>query len=135
MCHEKCTGTDVTLFRESIICLRPGDRGSGPAYRQFTSASRGNRRGGESDRSSLLFPFRRPKEGWTMETRLVDWKAAWEGGRLSASYRWPMDKTRCLRETISFLVWPRHRVSLRFCLSRPFGFLNGAPVSSAMIRL
>jgi hypothetical protein len=36
MCYEICTGTDVTLFRESILRLRPGDGGSGPAYRQFS---------------------------------------------------------------------------------------------------
>ena len=36
MCYEICTGTDVTLFRESILRLRRGDWGSGLAYRQFS---------------------------------------------------------------------------------------------------
>jgi len=36
MCYEICTGTDVALFRESILRLRPSDGGNGPAYRQFS---------------------------------------------------------------------------------------------------
>jgi hypothetical protein len=73
----------------------------------------GNRRGGESDRSSLLFPFCRPKEGWTMEMRLADWKAAWERGRLSANYRWPMDKIRWLRGDVS-VFWSGLDIACRF---------------------
>jgi len=61
-CYEICTGTDFKLFRESILRLRPGD---GRVVLPIASSVcfEGNRRGGNSDHSSLLFPFGRPKEG------------------------------------------------------------------------
>ena len=68
----------IILFLEGILRLRPSDGRSGPAYRQFASASRGI--GGEEGRiSPPLFLFRRPKEGWMLKARLAGWEAVLTG--------------------------------------------------------
>jgi len=100
-CYEICTGTDVTLFRESILRLRPSDGASGPAYRQFSLL-----RGESEGRKVGLLPSTvsvSPAEGGVdAGGEAGGLKGGVVGGRLSASYRWPMDMARWLGEMYQF---------------------------------